>query len=174
MTIGRMATLLTFLGSVLILWGCSSDKESTTGKRRGSIEDDRREIESTLAQIATRWRCGDKVALLEQEFEYAQIEYTYDQYLEIPQIKKMESDTVYTFAVKDVKYYEGDSALVNIDVVFVGPTLDTTRMPQKWVMYYDHGHWIRPTISTPTRQKEFEERRRKADSAATAEENEKW
>jgi hypothetical protein len=163
-----------FLGSILLLWGCSSDKSGNVGKRRGSIEDDRREIESTLAEIATRWSCGDKVALLEQEFEYAQIEYTYDQYLDIPKVRKMESDTVYTFAVKDVKFFEGDSALVDVDVVFVGPTQDTTRLPQKWVMYYDHGHWIRPTISFRARQVEFEERRRKADSAAAAEEKEKW
>ena len=112
--------------------------------------------------------------LFEQEFECIQVEYTYDEYLEIGKIKGMESDTVHAFTVNDVQFFDRDSALVSVDVVFVGPAGDTTFYPQEWTMYYHRGHWIRPTLSTPEEQLRFEERRRKADSAARAEEDEVW
>jgi len=173
MTIGKWI----LKGLVLSLWsllvGCSSDESQSGGAAR-TYEDDRREIEGTLDETATRWRYGDKAILYEQEFEFVRIEYTYDEYLEIDRIKRMESDTVRAFRVKDVKFFDRDSAQVSVDVVFVGPTKDTTRLPQEWTMYYHKGRWIRPTMSTPAGQAEFEERKRKADSAAAAEEDEEW
>ena len=161
------------LGPILLAWGCSSEKNGGKSASR-SYDEDRRQIDSTVAETGVRWHYGDKVVLYEQEFEYIQVEDTYDKYLENPKIKKMEADTVHAFVVKNVNFFDRDSARVDVDVVFVGPKMDTTHYSQVWTMYYHRGRWIRPTISTPTRQKEFEERRRKADSAAAAEENEKW
>jgi hypothetical protein len=139
-----------------------------------SSAEDRREIEAVLEETATRWHYGDKAILYEQEFECLQVEYTFDKYLENDRIKEMESDTVSAFNVKDVRFFDRDSALVSVDVVFVGPAGDTTLHPQEWKMYYHRGHWIRPTLSSLGEQLRFEERRRKADSAAEAEENEVW
>jgi hypothetical protein len=172
MTTGKLITPGATLAILLVLWGCSSDKESGGGSR--SLDDDRREIAATVAETAIRWHYGDKTILYEQEFEYAQVEHTYDSYLQLPRIKKMEADTVHAFVVKDVKFFNRDSALVSVDVVFVGPTMDTTHLPQQWTMYYHRGRWIRPSMSGPNTQREFEERRRKADSAAAAEEKEEW
>ena len=173
MTTGKLTLnwLILFLAAVLI--GCSSDKEEAAG-RGVSPADDRREIEATLDETASRWRYGDKVVLYEQEFEYVQVEHTFDKYLEIDRIKRMESDTVRAFAVKNVRFFDRDSALVSVDVVFVGPAGDTTRLPQEWTMFYHRGHWMRPTLSSFQGQKQFEERRRKADSAAEAEKDEVW
>lgn len=173
MTTGKLTMCALGLSAAVWLIGCSSENGKSGGKSV-SPADDRREIETTLDETATRWRYGDKAILYEQEFEYEQVEYTFDKYLEIEKIKRMESDTVRAFAVKNVKFFDRDSAHVSVDVVFVGPKGDTTRYPQKWTMYYHRGRWIRPTMSTLAGQVRFEERRRKADSAAKAEENEVW
>lgn len=155
------------------LVACSSESDQA-GDATPTMEDDRQEIEATLAETAVRWRYGDKAILYEQEFEYIRIEHTYDSYLEITRIKRMESDTVVAFDVKDIQFFERDSALVSLDVVFVGPTDDTTRRAQEWMMFYHLGHWIRPTLSTIHNQLDFEERRRQAESAAAAEEEDDW
>jgi len=155
------------------LTGCSSDTQRSDGKS-ANPEDDRREIAATLEETAVRWRYGDKVVLYEQEFEYVQVESTYDEYLGIGEIKDMESDTVRTFLLKDVRFFDRDSAVVQVDVVFRGPAGVESILPQEWTMFYHRGRWIRPTLSNPARQLQFEERRRKADSAARAEENEVW
>lgn len=172
MTTGRKFLAGAVLAGLLTMWGCSSEKGSDGAGR--SFDDDRREIAATVAETAIRWHYGDKTILFEQEFEYAQIEHTYDSYLELPKIKRMEADTVHAFVVKDVKFFNRDSAHVSVEVVFVGPTMDTTYFPQTWTMYYHRGRWIRPSMSGPNTQREFEERRRKADSAAAAEEKEEW
>jgi hypothetical protein len=173
MTTGKLNVCALALSVAVWLIGCSSEK-GQSGNKSVSPADDRREIEATLDETATRWRYGDKAILYEQEFEYVQVEHTFDKYVAIDKIKRMESDTVRAFAVKDVQFFDRDSAQVSVDVVFVGPAGDTTRLPQKWMMFYHRGRWIRPTLSSFTGQLQFEERRRKADSAAKAEENEVW
>lgn len=173
MTTGKLTVSALILSVAVWFLGCSSEK-GQTGGQSVSPADDRREIEATLEETATRWRYGDKVILYEQEFECLQVEDSFDEYLESDQIRQMSSDTVRAFNVKDVRFFDRDSALVSVDVVFVGPTGDTTLYPQEWTMFYHRGRWIRPTLSTPEEQLRFEERRRKADSAAKAEENEVW
>jgi len=176
MTTVKSAAKIALMGSFVVLAGCSSreGKSGESGNVDSTFQKDRSDIQATLLETAERWRYGDKAVLYDQEFEYAQVQFNYDQYLEIPKIKRIESDTVRAFNVKDVKFFDRDSAHVAVDVVFVGPTADTTHMPQEWTMFYHRGRWIRPTMSTPEGQREFEERRRVADSAAAAEENEKW
>lgn len=170
-TTGRLGVAgLLFLG---LIAGCESESEPGDDPQ-STIEADRQEIISTLEETAGRWRYGDKAVLYEQEFEYLRVENTYDEYLEIDRIKRMESDTVVAFDVKAVRFFERDSALVTLDVVFVGPTADTTRKPQEWMMFYHQGNWIRPTLSGLQSQIRFEERVRLADSAAAAEEDETW
>ena len=95
---------------------------------------------------------------------------SYDEYLTVKQIKVMESDTVEDFLVKEVKFMDGDSARVDVDVMFIGPSLETTYYAQTWTMHNHEGRWIRPTLSSRKGQDEWEARRRAADSAAAAEE----
>lgn len=174
MTRDKLVLIALVLALLMALAACSSDTEEPEDAP-SIMERDRLEIETSLAEIAGRWRYGDKAVLYENEFEYLQSEHTYDAYLEIARIKRMESDTVVAFQVKDVKFFDRDSAKATIDVVFVGPSLDTTRMPQLWTLFYHQDKWIRPTLSTLENQLVFEERRRKADSAAAVEEDsEDW
>ncbi|MEW5795558.1 MAG: hypothetical protein AB1772_04275 [Candidatus Zixiibacteriota bacterium] len=173
MTIAKQYVTLVMFGLVVLLWGCSSD-DARSGSDSPSPEEDRQQIEATLAETAVRWHYGDKAVLYEQEFEYVQVDFSYDKYLEVEKIRRMEADTVKAFLVKNVHFFGRDSARVAVDVVFVGPSGATTYLPQEWTMFYHRGRWIRPTMSTPAGQQEFEERRRRADSAAAAEEDEEW
>ena len=166
-----MAVLI--LALLVGMMACSSESDQQDSATP-TMSDDRLEIEATLTETAGRWRYGDKAILYEQEFEYLRIEHTYDSYLEIARIKRMESDTVVAFRVGDIQFFDRDSALVSVDVVFVGPAEDTTHLPQEWMMYYHKGRWIRPTLSSISHQLDFEERRRQADSAAAAEEEDDW
>lgn len=170
----KLVVLTLVLALVLGITACSSDSEKTESVV--SVQErDRQEIESTLEETAGRWRYGDKAILYEQEFEYLRAIMSYDEYLENDRIKRLESDTVRAFDVKDVVFFGRDSASVSVDVVFVGPTGDTTHFPQQWVMYYHQDRWIRPSLSSFQNQKLFEEQRRQADSAAAAEEGlEDW
>lgn len=171
MTADRLRSAILVL--VLCIAGCSSESDSESQAPQG-LEADRLEITATLEETAVRWRYGDKAILYEQEFEYVRDEKNYDEYLEVDRIKRMESDTVVAFAVKDIQFFDRDSAYVKVDVVFVGLTGDTTRLPQNWTMYYHQGRWIKPTLSGVKGQLEFEDRVRRADSAAAAEEDEDW
>lgn len=171
MTTGRMIFLGTLLA--ILMTGCSSESDQP-GDAENSFEADRLEIAAILDETAVRWSYGDKAILYDQEFEYLRDENTYDEYLEIDRIKRMESDTVETFEVKNIVFFGRDSAHVSADVVFVGPTEDTTRLAQEWTMFFHRGRWIRPTLSSYAFQLDFEERVRQADSAADAEEEEDW
>ena len=148
-------------------YGCSSDESSTpkTPDRQADIQ----QIKNVLNETVDRLRYGDKTVLYEQEFDYVKKGLTYDDYLERNEIKRMNVDTVAAFVVKDATFPGGDSALVNVDVVFVGPLGDTTHFPQTWHMHYYDGRWIRPTLSTRQGQDYWAERRRVADSAAETE-----
>ncbi|MCX6835651.1 MAG: hypothetical protein NTW07_11075 [candidate division Zixibacteria bacterium] len=74
MTTGKLIMSALGLSAAVGLIGCSSEKGQSGGKSV-SPADDRREIEATLDETATRWRYGDKAILYEQEFEYEQVEY---------------------------------------------------------------------------------------------------
>ena len=173
----RVRFLLITMAAAM-LWsfaGCGgTDDSSSVQKTDATYEKDRQEIKNRLEETAKRWRYGDKAVLYEQEFEYYQIDYTYDDYLEVERVKRMESDTVDNFVVRNIDFFDHDSAHVDVNVVFVGVLEDTTILPQTWTMYYHQGRWIRPSMSTYAAQQVFEEVRRKADSAAEAEENEDW
>ena len=153
---------------IALLWsGCSSEK--TASKSSGGRADDAQQIRDALNETLERWRYGDKSGLFDQEFDYVRKNFSYDRYLENERIKRMEADTVRAFEVTDIQFFDGDSAHVKVDVVFVGPTGDTTRLPQSWPMYYYQDRWIRPTLSSRVGQDTWDERRRVADSAASAE-----
>jgi len=155
------------IAAVFGCYGCSTDDSSSSGSadRKADVQ----QIKDALDETIVRLRYGDKSVLYEQEFAYVKDGLTYDEYLERNEIKRMNVDTVAAFVVKDAAFLPGDSALVDVDVVFVGPLGDTTHFPQTWHMYRYNDRWIRPTLSTREGQDYWDERRRVADSAAEAE-----
>lgn len=174
MTIARAHLLVVTTLLVTAIWGCSGGDEASSGSAAQSEEQDRQEIAATLAEAAERWHYGDKAVLYDMEFDHVTEEYTYDAYLEIKKMSGMNSDTLEAFNVKDVQFFGRDSADVEVEVVFVGPVGDTSKLAQIWRMYRHHDKWIRPTMSSHMMQMIREEERRVADSAANAETNDDW
>lgn len=162
-----------FLMTVLLA-ACSSDQAEKTETAETNLtqaEADSAAIQATLTEIITRWRYGDKSALYEQEFDYFRLENSYDKYLEFDDVKKMNADSAYAFNVKGVKFFDRDSAAVDVEVVFKGATGNLSYDYDTYRMYYNNGRWVRPSFSVPQFQREFEEARRIADSAAAADED---
>jgi len=158
----------------VLLAACSSDKAEKTEPSGASLtqeESDSLAIQATLTEIITRWRYGDKSALYEQEFDYFRFENTYDEYLEFDQVKKMNADSAWAINVKGVNYFDRDSAAVDVEVIFRGPTGNLSYDYDTYKMYFNDNRWVRPSFSVPQFQKEFEEARRIADSAAAADED---
>ena len=155
-----------------IIVGCSADPDGN--KPQSSVLSDRELIEVVLDETASRWRLGDKAVLYDMEFSYFKEEFTYDEYLEMKQIKRLKGDTLETFRVNDIEFYEQDSAKVEVDVVFVGPSGDTSHLDNTWMMFFHEGHWIRPSISNVAFELKRIEERRVADSMAALESDEGW
>ncbi len=173
-------TFVVILAFGLVI-GCSSeepkedtagavDRTGTTGSGAG-VE----AIQESLNEVVARWHSGDKAVLYDNEFPYLRDDLTFEDYLENEQVQRLEADSLAAMKVKDVQFFGEDSAAVDIDVIFVGPLGDTSRLDNKYTMYYYGGRWLRPTLSEFVKQEEREVDRRIADSAAAAEsDDEEW
>ncbi|HUV31904.1 MAG TPA: hypothetical protein VMY05_12575 [Acidobacteriota bacterium] len=167
------------LGVVLLLAlalaaGCSGDKDGSgtpgTGDSAGGPDStDIREIAAMFREAAVRWHHGDKAVLYDLEFEYVRNKYTFDEYLEFKQIKYLEADSLEMLVLKDIEFFDYDSAIAVAEAVFVGPSGDTSYYPDRYRLYYQNDRWIHPTFGTIDYQLEYEDLRRVADSAAAAE-----
>jgi len=156
--------------ALLVVMGCGGDSpESETASVPDST--DIKLIQEMFTEAATRWHYGDKAVLYDLEFEYVQVKHTLDEYLEFDQIKYLEADTLEAFEVKNVTFFDRDSAHVIAEAVFVGPTGDTSHFVDKSVyrVYFHRGRWIHPSAGVIEKQLEYEEIRQVADSAAAAE-----
>jgi len=173
MSADKLILRIVLLLIVVVLAGCSSeqaDKDEPAETNLTQQETDSLAIQATLTEIITRWRHRDKSALYEQEFDYFRLEHSYDDYLELDNVKKMNADSAYAFNVKGLKFFDRDSASVDVEVVFKGPTGNLSYDYDTYTMYYFNGRWLRPSFSVPQFQYEFDEARRIADSAAAADE----
>lgn len=170
----RLLFLFVFTIGVFVV--CSngtdqSDKQLVSGDP--SVEQtDSALIEKTIKGVWVRWNHRDFAALYDMEFEYVQDRYTFDQYLELPQIKNGIVDSFYDFKVKGLQMFDHDSALVDNIVMFKGPSGKISEVRRKDMMYFYKGRWIRPSVGVSSLQWHYDEMIRKADSAAAAEEAE--
>jgi hypothetical protein len=126
-------------------------------------------IEEMMNEVLVRLRYGDKSGLYENEFEYSNDETSFDEYLGMGQIRFAQADTITFVEVRHVKFFDHDSALVDVTVHFEGPTGQKSYYRDKVVVYYHRGRWIKPTVSVIDLQVNYEEMIRVADSAAEAE-----
>ena len=171
MTIDRLNPRVLLLILVFALLGCSQKAdqvESVDAGREAAIQ----AIQATLTEVASRWHFGDMGVLYDFEFEYFQAEFTFDEYLEIPKIKRvrrMGADTLEAINVSDVRFFGRDSADVDVEAVFIGPTGLTSYDYDTYRMHFHRGRWIHATVSTREDQLRYEDDRRIADSAAEAE-----
>ena len=178
MKLVRQLLFLTILGAMilsmgLLTGGCSSDSDSTA-KKPATEAEMRAEIQSTLTEIITRWRYGDKSSQYENEFPYLRARMSYSEYINAPNIKGVRADSIMALRLKDIQFFDNDSAMADVEAMMVSSTYDTTYFTFASPFYYYEGRWIRPTLTGRAAQEEFNELRRKADSAAKAEQYETW
>ena len=138
------------------------DAPSTDGKS------DEQFIQEALTEAITRWHYGDKAGLYDNEFEYFQERFTFDDYLKFGELQ-LDADTVDGILAKKIELFGRDSAKVEAEIVFKGPTGRISRISDTYWLWYHRGRWIRPTVSQFKLQQQYEQSRRAADSAAEAE-----
>jgi len=165
MRAAKSAVLIILIMAVLSGCGSKDQAASNDGKS------DQQLIQEALTEAITRWHYGDKAALYDNEFEYLQERFTFDDYLKFGELK-LDADTVEDIIAKEIQLFDHDSAKVDAEVVFKGPTGKISRMRDQftqYTLYYHRGRWIRPTLSQYALQQRYEQSRRAADSAADAE-----
>lgn len=152
--------------------GCKDKVEETPPVE--TVVTEEQKIEAALNEVLTRLSYRDKTGLYDMEFEYIQKHYTFDDYVDFPQIKTVVADTSERFEVISIQRWENDSALVVTKYIHgeehAGHTHGDMEIDHK--MYFHHGRWIKPTVGTIDGQLKFEQLRHAADSAAAAEEAE--
>jgi len=171
------ALLLLFLGVLAAGFGaCGKKSDSgTTGQDTTTVSNVQGEpsgeevIAEMLNDVITRLHYGDKSGLYENEFEYFTDEYNFDDYLKMDQTRYAQADTITFVEVRNVEFFDKDSALVAVTVHFEGPTGKKSYFRDKIVVYYHKGRWIKPTVSVIDQQLIYEDKIKVADSAAAAE-----
>lgn len=146
---------------------CGSKRE----QKAADNKTDEQLIQEALTEAITRWHYGDKAALYDNEFEYFQERFTFDDYLKFGELQ-LDADTVEAINAMKIKLFGRDSAVVDAEVVFKGPTGKISRMRDAYtayMMYFHRGRWIRATVSQFKLQQQYEHSRQAADSAAEAE-----
>ena len=126
-------------------------------------------IEAMINTVMDYLRYKDKSILYANEFPYLRDEKTFDEYLQMAQVKYAEADTLTHVDIDSLTMYDHDSALANVTVRFLGPTGVKSKLKDAIVVYYQDGKWIKPTVGSSALQANYARLIRTADSAAAAE-----
>ena len=148
--------------------GNAGQDTTVASNAKGELSEEKN-IEEMINEVLTRLRYGDKSGLYENEFEYAQDETSFEEYLGMGQIRFAQADTITLVEVRHVNFFDHDSAIVDVTVHFEGPTDKKSFFRDKVVVYYHKGRWIKPTVSVIDLQVNYDNMIRVADSVAAAE-----
>lgn len=155
--------------SVLALFvACGGDSSDKPANQPVQALSDEEQIQETLNEVLIRWKHGDKAAAYDNEFDYLHDRMSFDDYVNTRELAAR-PDTVKELKVTDAQIFGKDSALVDVDVVFEGPTGKTTVLKDRYRLYWHRNQWIRPTLSNFKAQQEYARLRQDAESAAAAE-----
>jgi hypothetical protein len=149
--------------ALVVIAGCGKNGSSPSSSM--STKD---QIQASLTETITRWHYGDKGGLYDNEFQYIKDRFNFDEYLKFGELG-LDADTVDGITVEKVNMLGQDTAIVDVDVIFKGPTGKISHMKDRYPMFLQQGRWIRPTLGMVPQQIEYEKSRRAADSAADAE-----
>jgi hypothetical protein len=164
-TMRRFIQLVIILGAgSLLIFSCGNKSDNGNA----STMSDKDQIQEVLNEAVTRWQYGDKGVLYDNEFECIREKFNFDEYLKFGQVG-LNADSLSRIDITKVKMFGRDSALVDVDVIFKGTKGRISHAFDQYMCYWHQGRWIRPTISSAENQREFEQNRRAADSAADAE-----
>lgn len=185
MTAGRLApTAFAACMLCLAMFGCGSEPQETStadsstpaaeGRREftGERAEDKQQMQALVDEIIERFKYYDKAPLWENEFSYLHDRATFDEYLEFDHIKYFNPDSIDHIDLLEFDF-KGDTCLVNVEVVFEGPTGKISKDYDTYSFFFHNGRWIRPTFTSNAsgiiQQAEYERIIRAADSAAKAE-----
>ncbi len=162
----------------LLVLGCGENKETTkkieSADQNPATPEGKEKLFEDIINLAMDYlRYSDKSYLYELEFPYYREENTFDKFLEHGKIRGAEADTLEFVDIVKLNMYEPDSAVAHVEVHFKGPTGEETIFKGDSLTFYWYGgKWVRPTVSTYDAQRQLDEIRQRADSAAQAEEDE--
>ena len=174
--VSKILLLMVAVAGVGFFWSCGKKSDSSdagqdatvASNAKGELSEEKI-IEEMLNEAITRLRYGDKSGLYENEFDYATDEIGFDEYLAKGEIRYAQADSIAFIEVRHVKFFDHDSARVDVTVHFEGPTGKKSYLRDKIVIYYHKGRWIKPTVSIIDLQLNYDNMIRVADSAAEAE-----
>jgi hypothetical protein len=174
--VSKRLLLMVVVAGVGLFWSCGKKSDSgdagqdtTVVSKAEGEHSEEQAIEDMMNEVLTRLRYGDKSGLYENEFEYAQDETSFEEYLGMGQIRFAQADTITFVEVRHVNFFDHDSAIVDVTVHFEGPTGKKSYFRDKVVVYYHRGRWIKPTVSVIDLQVNYDNMIRVADSVAEAE-----
>ncbi len=172
----RLALTLALGTLAAVVVSCDSQEDTSQGTAdstaiiadSGSSADERL-IAEMINEAMIRLRYKDKSVLYDNEFEYLRDDVTYDEYLKMDQIRWAQADSITYVEVRNVDFFDADSALVDVTVNFEGPTGHKSYHRDRITVYHHQGRWIKPTVSVIDMQLDYEHKIHVADSAAAAE-----
>ncbi|MFZ5979608.1 MAG: hypothetical protein ACOYVF_03155 [Candidatus Zixiibacteriota bacterium] len=154
------ATALWFF--LALFSGCGGDSGGNSADVESIQKADREAIEAMLDEMMWRFKYRDKAALYENELEFLRAEYTFDEYRKHNTIRWAQADSVYSFKILDISFFDRDSAKVHDEVVLKGAGKDSVVYSNEYMVYYNQGRWVKPTLGSYAGQIEYE--KEKADS----------
>lgn len=170
--------ILVMIILILSVPGCGENKETTekvvpAAQNPTTPEGKEKLFEDIINRTMDRLRYNDRSYIYELEFPYYREENTFDKFLENGRVRGAKADTLEFVDIVKLTMYEPDSAVAHVEVHFKGPTGEETILKgDSLTFYWYDGKWIRPTVSTYEAQRQLDETRQRADSAAQAEEAE--
>jgi len=138
------ATVILF--TLVVFSGCGGDSGGDSAAVKSTQETDREEIEAMLDEMMWRFKYRDKAALYENELEFLREEYTFDAYRKHNTIRFAQADSVSSFKILDISFFDRDSAKVHDEVVLKGAGKDSVVYDNEYMVYYNQGRWRKPTI----------------------------
>lgn len=120
------------------------------------LDTDQQIILDKTYELFLRAKVNDKAVMYENEFPYLKEERELEEYLTNKYVKAYNADTLVALQVDSV-LVTGDSALSYLRLEFVqsDSTYKISELALRWRKYNDV--WIKPSLSNPAEQLEFEE-----------------
>ncbi len=158
--------------ALLVFVSCSGNKESAkpdtkpenanpvSYKSRLAKIPENGTLEDTLSfwinEAMERLKYGDKTAFYENELQYYTDEHTLDEYLRIPEIKRVQNDSLDHVDVLGLIRFPKDSVFVDVMVYFNGKK-GPRELRDTIPMYYHNGRWRRAYVSRFGFQVEYDQ-----------------
>jgi len=143
MHLGGIAIILV----VIMLGACQRGK---------ALDPDRQEIKTKCIDLFARIKAGDFRILYENEFPYMRDRADLTEYLSAKMFSAPPPDSLEAIQLDSIKVWD-DSAyyFLQLEYVRADSTFLTYPVRNRW--YKMDGHWFKPTLSSMSNQKEYEE-----------------